>query len=226
MPPSGTSDPLPGRRPAPPSEATPGYPGLTDEDRETLKTIPVAPDDARKEIGGVVAGVIVESIQYDDGRTDNRGTEATVTGNNIVAKACDEAIASSRIADIIEHIGGASKSGEGKGYMTEKTIATQDRKRRADYSMGVEDDPEKKFPSGHINTASTRADGTLTGREQSAYDAMKRAVEKLDPELVQTIPKFKEGDDPEEYAKKARGACDKVVGALEKLILDSKRPQI
>jgi len=224
-PPSGTSDPLPGRMPAPPAEKQAGLPELTDEDRTILKNIPVIPDDARKEIGGVVAGIIVESIQYDDGRTDNRGTEATVTGNNIVAKACDEAIADSRIPDIIEHTGGASKGGEGESYMTEKTIKTPDRNRRPDYSMGVGDDSEKKYPSGHINTASTRADGTLTGREQRAYDAMKRAVEKLDPELVQTIPKFKEGDDPEEYAKKARAACNKVVGALEKLILDSKRLQ-
>jgi hypothetical protein len=225
VPQSGTSDPLPGRTPAPPSEKLPGFPELTDDDRTTLKNIPVIPDDARHEIGGVVAGVIVESIQYDDGRTDNRGTEATVTGNNIVAKACDEAIANSRIADIIEHTGGASKGGDGGSYVTEKTIETPDRNRRADYSMGVGDDPEKKYPSGHINTASTRADGTLTGREQRAYDAIKRAAEKLDPELVQTIPKFKEGDDPEKYAKKARMACDKVVGALEKLILDSKRQQ-
>ena len=57
--------------------------------------------------------MIVESIQYDDGRTENRGTDATVTGNNIVAKACDEAIANSRIADIIERTGGASKGGDG-----------------------------------------------------------------------------------------------------------------
>lgn len=225
VPPSGTTDPLPGRTPAPPAEKQPGYPELTEEDRTILKNIPVIPDDARKEIGGVVAGVIVESIQYDDGRTDNRGTEPTVTGNNIVAKACDEAIADSRIADIIEHTGGASHGGAGRNYMPEKTVETPDRNRRPDYSMGLSKDPEGEFPSGHINTATTRANGTLTGREQRAYDAIKRAVEKLDPELVQTIPKFKEGDDPEEYAKKARAACDKVVGALEKLILDSKRPQ-
>ena len=224
VPPSGTSVPLPGRTPAPPTEQRPGFPELTDDDRTTLENIPVIPDDARKEIGGVVAGVIVESIQYDDGRTDNRGTEATVTGNNIVAKACDEAIANSRIADIIDHTGGASQGGAGKSYMTEKMVETLDRNRRPDYSMGVNKELEGEFPSGHINTASTRADGTLTGREQRAYDAIKRAAEKLDPELVQTIPKFKEGDDPEEYAKKARAACDKVVGALEKLILDSKRP--
>jgi hypothetical protein len=31
------------------------------------------------------------------------------------------------------------------------------------------------------------------------------------------------GDDPKEYAKIARAACNRVVGALEKLILDANR---
>ncbi len=87
--------------------------------------------------------------------------------------------------------------------------------------MGVEDDGKSKLPSGHINTASTRADGWLTGREHRARDAIAQKLE--DEELIQTIPKYKEGDDPKEYAKIARAACERVVGALEKLMLDANR---
>ncbi len=231
VPPSGTNDPLPGRTPAPPAEQLPGrspappteplpgYPGLTDEDRETLKTIPVAPDDARKEIGGAITGLIVERTY--DNREDKRGTEATLEGNNILARECKAAIDASRLADVVEHIGGASKDGEDQKYMEERTIKTSDGDRRPDYSMGQKDDKELRHPAGHVNTASTRADGSLTGREQRARDTIAKKLE--DEELIQTIPKFREGDDPKEYAKIARAACNRVVGALEKLMLDAKR---
>ena len=76
-------------------------------------------------------------------------------------------------------------------------------------------------PSGHVNTISTRDDGSFTGREQHARDAIAKKLE--DEELIQTIPKYKEGDDPKEYAKIARAACNRVVGALEKLMLDANR---
>jgi hypothetical protein len=231
VPPSGTSDPLPGRTtappteqlpgrsPAPPTEQLPGYPGLTDEDRETLKTIPVIPDAERNEIGGAITGLIVERTY--DNREDKRGTEATLEGNNILARECKAAIDASRLADVVEHIGGASKDGEDQKYMEERTIKTSDGDRRPDYSMGQKDDKELRHPAGHVNTASTRADGSLTGREQRARDTIAKKLE--DEELIQTIPKFREGDDPKEYAKIARAACNRVVGALEKLMLDAKR---
>jgi hypothetical protein len=219
VPPSGTTDPLPGRTPAPLAKQLSGYPGLTDEDRETLKTIPVVPDDVRKEINGTILEAIVER-SYDD-REDRRGTEATLMGNKILAEQCKKAIDDSRLADVIEHIGGASRDGQDKEYMEEKTVETHDGARRPDYSMGRPGSDWAKHPSGHVNTASTRADGSLTGREQHARDALAKGLD--DPELIQTIPKFKEGDDPKEYAKIADAACRRVVGALEKLMLDANR---
>ena len=100
---------------------------------------------------------------------------------------------------------------------------TPDGRRRPDYSMGQKDDKELEYPSGHVNTASTRANGTLSGREQRARDAMAKQLQ--DEDLIQTIPKFKEGDDPKEYAKLARAACERVVGALEKRMLDVNRAE-
>jgi hypothetical protein len=221
VPPSGTSDPLPGRTLAPSATKQPGFPELTDEDRTILENIPVAPDDARNEIGGAIADTIVERTYGN--REDKRGSEATLEGNNILARECKAAIDASRLADMVEHIGGASKDGEDEKYMKEKMVGggSDQRGRFPDYSMGVEGDEKSKLPSGHINTASIRADGTLTGREQRARDAIARKLE--DEELIQTIPKFKDGDDPKEYAKIARAACNRVVGALEKLILDANR---
>jgi hypothetical protein len=106
--------------------------------------------------------------------------------------------------------------------MEERTIKTGGNSRRLpDYSMGQKDDKKLEQPAGHINTASIRADGSLTGREKRARDAIAKELD--DEELIQTIPKFKEGDDPKEYAKIARAACTRVVGALEKLLLDTNR---
>ncbi len=220
VPPSGTSDPLPGRTPAPPAEKQPVFPELTDEDRTILKNIPVIPDDARNEIGGAIADTIVERTYGN--REDKRGTEATLEGNNILARECKAAIDASRLADVVEHIGGASKDGRDQNYMEERTIRTNgDGRRLPDYSMGQKGDRELRHPAGHVNTASTRADGSLTGREQRARDAIAQKLE--DEELIQTIPKFKDGDDPKEYARIARDACNRVVGALEKLMLDANR---
>ena len=144
-------------------------------------------------------------------------------GNNILARECKAAIDASRLADMVEHIGGASRDGKDNEYMKEKMVGGENdqRGRFPDYSMGVKGDEESKLPSGHINTASTRTDGSLTGRERRARDAIAQNLE--DEELIQTIPKYKEGDDPKEYAKIARAACDRVVGALEKLMLDANR---
>ncbi|MCZ8309328.1 MAG: hypothetical protein O9320_00645 [Magnetospirillum sp.] len=221
VPPSGTSDPLPGRSPAPPAEKPRGLPELNDEDRMILENIPVIPDDARKEIGGAIAAMIVERSYAD--REDRRGSEATLEGNNILARECKAAIDASRLADVVEHIGGASRDGEDQKYMKETMVGGEkdQRGRFPDYSMGVKDKEKSMLPSGHINTASTRADGSLSGREQRARDAIAQKLE--DEELIQTIPKFREGDDPKEYAKIARAACDRVVGALEKHILDANR---
>ena len=221
MPPSGAPDPLPGRNPATPTEKLPGFPELTDEDRKTLENIPVIPDDARQEIGGAIADTIVERTYSD--REDKRGSDATLEGNNILARECKAAIDASRLADVLEHIGGASQDGKDQEYKKEKMVGGKkdQRGRFPDYSMGAKGDKGSELPSGHINTASTRADGSLTGREQRARDAIAQRLQ--DKELIQTIPKFKDGDDPKEYAKIARAACDRVVGALEKLILDASR---
>jgi hypothetical protein len=199
--------------------ALPGYSGLTDEDRKTLENIPVTPDDARQEIGGAIADMIVER-SYDD-REDKRGSEATSEGNNILARECKAAIDASHLADVVEHIGGASRDGRDEEYLEERTIDTPDGDRRSDYSMGQPGKEWADYPSGHVNAASTRAGGSLTGREQRARDAIAQKLE--DEELIQTIPKFREGDDPKEYAKTARAACDRVVGALEKHMLDANR---
>jgi hypothetical protein len=112
VPQSGTSDPLPGRTPAPPTEKLPGFPELTDEDRTTLENIPVIPDDARHEIGDAIAGAIVERTYGD--REDKRGSDAIFKCKNILARECKAAIDASRLADMVEHIGGASRDGEDK----------------------------------------------------------------------------------------------------------------
>jgi hypothetical protein len=221
VPPSGTSDPLPGRTTAPPAAKQPGFPELTDEDRTILENIPVAPDDARNEIGGAIADTIVERTYGN--REDKRGSEATLEGNNILARECKAAIDASRLADMVEHIGGASKDGRDEEYVEERTMYTPDGQRRPDYSMGKKDDKELRYPSGHVNTASTQIDGSLTAREQRARDAMAKQLQ--DEDLIQTIPKFKEGDDPKEYAKLARAACERVVSALEKRMLDTNRAE-
>jgi len=97
----------PGYTPAPPIQALPGFPDLTDADREMLKTIPQAPDDVREEINDRIANIVF-NIEYDDGRTDNRGKDSTVDGTNIAAKEFSEALKGSRVADIYKHLGGAS----------------------------------------------------------------------------------------------------------------------
>ncbi len=232
VPPSGTSDPLPGRSPAPPPEqqpgttpaspiqALPGFPDLTDADREVLKTIPQAPDDVRNEINDIITNVVF-NVEYDDGRTDNRGKDATVDGTNIAADQFKEALKGSRVADIYKHVGGASLDGKREAYLPEKTIATPDGARRPDITVGVEGDVVGKYPSGHINTASTRADGALTGREQRAIEAIQDAVK--DRGLAEAIPKLEEGGDRAEYAKVARSAADRIVRTIEKIVLDSMR---
>jgi hypothetical protein len=144
-------------------------------------------------------------------------------GNNILARECKAAIDASRLADMVEHIGGASKDGRDEEYVEERTMYTPDGQRRPDYSMGKKDDKELRYPSGHVNTASTQIDGSLTAREQRARDAMAKQLQ--DEDLIQTIPKFKEGDDPKEYAKLARAACERVVSALEKRMLDTNRAE-
>ncbi|MFN7193147.1 MAG: hypothetical protein ACK5U4_17075 [Rhodospirillales bacterium] len=228
--PSGTSDPLPGRPPAPPSEklqgttpappiqALPGFPDLTDADREMLKTIPQAPDDVRAEINDLITNVVF-NVEYDDRRTDNRGKDSTVDGTNIAAKEFSEALKASRVADIYKHLGGASIDGKREAYLPEKEIETPDGARRPDITMGVEDDKVGKYPKGHINTASTRADGTLTSREQRAIEAIQNAVR--DRGLAEAIPKLEEGGDRAEYAKIARAASDRIVRTIEKSVLDS-----
>jgi hypothetical protein len=129
--------------------------------------------------------------------------------------------------DLAETVGlgrmnGASRDGRGQEYVEERTIKTDGNGRRLpDYSMGQPGPNWADYPSGHVNTSSTRADGSLTGREQRARDAIAQTLE--DEELIQTIPKFREGDDPKEYAKIARAACERVVGGLEKHMLDANR---
>ncbi len=230
VPPSGTSDPLPGRTPAPPSEkqpgttlappiqALPGFPDLTDADREMLKTIPQAPDDARAEINDLITNVVF-NIEYGDGRTDNRGKDSTVDGTNIAAKEFSEALKDSRVADIYKHLGGASLDGKREDDLPEKEIKTPDGTRRPDITVGVESDKVGKYPAGHLNTASTRVDGTLTGREQRAIEAIQNAVR--DRGLAEAIPKLEEGGDRAEYAKIARAASDRIVRTIEKIVLDS-----
>jgi hypothetical protein len=125
----------------------------------------------------------------------------------------------SRVADIYKHLGGASLDGKREAYLSEKTIETPDGARRPDITVGVEDDNIGKYPTGHLNTASTRADGTFTGREQRAIEAIQNAVR--DRGLAEAIPKLEEGGDRAEYAKIARAASDRIVRTIEKIVLDS-----
>jgi hypothetical protein len=208
----------PGTTPAPPIQALPGFPDLTDADREMLKTIPQAPDDARDAINGLITNVVF-NLDYHGGRTDHRGTRWTLEGNNIAAKQFKEALKASRVADIYTHVAGASLNGELKDYLPEKEIQTPDGARRPDITVGVEDDEYGKFPTGHLNTASTRADGTLTGREQRAIEAIQNAVR--DRGLAEAIPKLEEDGDRAEYAKIARAASDRIVRTIEKIVLDT-----
>jgi len=180
----------------------------------TLENIPAVLPEVREEINGTLAQHIVER-SYGDGSEDRRGSEATLLGNKILAEQCKAALDASNIAGIVEHVGGASKDGKDGEYRKELTVETKDGNRRPDYTMQDTSTPDGS--SGHVNTASTRVDGSLTGREQRARDAIAGEV---GDELIQTIPKYREGDDPVEYAKTARAACDKVVGALEKLLLE------
>ena len=207
----------PGYTPAPPIQALPGFPDLTDADREMLKIIPQAPDDVRDEINGLITNVVF-NLDYDD-RTDHRGNHATIDGTNIAAKEFTEALKASRVADIYKHLGGASLDGKREAYLSEKTIETPDGARRPDITVGVEDDNIGKYPTGHLNTASTRADGTFTGREQRAIEAIQNAVR--DRGLAEAIPKLEEGGDRAEYAKIARAASDRIVRTIEKIVLDS-----
>jgi|GEM_PF-2955386 len=217
-PPLMPQDPIPplsGRQPAEPGPTAFPGPRLTDQERATkLEHIPVLPQEQRDAVAEKLGATIVE-MQYGD-RPDNRGTGATLEGNNIVARECKASIGASRLADILEHKGGASLDGEKIDYRAETEIDVGDgRRRRSDYAMGPENsrDPDKY---SHINTASQHADGSLTGREQRAYDDI---AKKLGEDFVKTVPKFKAGDDPEAYAKQVRAVCDELVRAQEDRLL-------
>ena len=166
--------------------------------------------------GAKLTGEIVAALPDDATRRSFLGTEATLEGNNIVARECKASISASRLADILEHKGGASQDGLKNDYMTETRINLDDGRRRySDYSMGPRNS-DNPHEYSHINTASQRADGSLTGREQRPYDDI---AKKLGEDFVKTVPKFKEGDDPEAYAKTVRAACDELVRAQEDRLL-------
>ncbi len=158
---------------------------------------------------------VLPAIIYEDGEQDNRGTDETVTGNNLIARACTKRAGMSPLAGLIKHAGGASRDGEGKEYLEEKTISTKDVSespfRRSDIAYTLEKDGNV-ISETHINSATTHADGSLVTREiKPIRDMAKKVGEKF----VRAMRKFKKGEDEQEYFDEAFKVCDEAMTAIE-----------
>ncbi|MBL8834111.1 MAG: peptidoglycan-binding protein [Rhodospirillales bacterium] len=196
-----------------------GNPTLEPAKPIVLPNIPPATEEQQKIFDGAF-GKAVDSvfpqIVYEDGRVDNRGTDATITGNNEIAKACKARAGVSPLAGLIKHIGGASKDGDGKQYLEEKTIKTGEVSdspfRRSDIAYGIEKDGNLVVET-HINSATTRADGSLITREVTP---IKDIARKLGEKVIRSIRKFKDGDDKDEYYNEAYKICDEAMTEMEK----------
>jgi peptidoglycan hydrolase-like protein with peptidoglycan-binding domain len=160
-------------------------------------------------------GQLLPAIIYADGEQDNRGTDETVTGNNLIARACTKRAEMSPLAGLIKHRGGASRDGEGKEYLEEKTISTKDVSespfRRSDIAYTLEKDGNV-ISETHINSATTHADGSLVTREIKQIKDMAKAVGE---KFIRAMRKFKKGDDEQEYFDEAFKVCDEAMTAVE-----------
>lgn len=154
-------------------------------------------------------------------RDDNRGSAETVRTNNIVAEECRKVFDEQKpeIAKALDHIGGANKYGKPDTEADEKYLKEKEIKddkigvhNRADYTIQFGGD---EGPAGHINTVTTRSDGTtLITRERRAVEQIARSVGE---ELIRTIPKLRKNytpDDEERTRSQARKACQDLVKAL------------
>jgi hypothetical protein len=206
-PPALVDVPIQAGGPAPePAKPTvlPNIPPPTKEQRETFT------GEFGKEFGQLLPAII-----YADGEQDNRGTDETVTGNNLIARACTKRAEMSPLAGLIKHRGGASRDGEGKEYLEEKTISTKDVSespfRRSDIAYTLEKDGNV-ISETHINSATTHADGSLVTREIKQIKDMAKAVGE---KFIRAMRKFKKGDDEQEYFDEAFKVCDEAMTAVE-----------
>jgi hypothetical protein len=206
-PPALVDVPIQAGGPAPESAkptVLPNIPPPTKEQRETFT------GEFGKEFGQLLPAII-----YADGEQDNRGTDETVTGNNLIARACTKRAEMSPLAGLIKHRGGASRDGEGKEYLEEKTISTKDVSespfRRSDIAYTLEKDGNV-ISETHINSATTHADGSLVTREIKQIKDMAKAVGE---KFIRAMRKFKKGDDEQEYFDEAFKVCDEAMTAVE-----------
>lgn len=185
-----------------------------------LPNIP-PPTDKQKEIFagefGKAFGEILPAIIYADGQQDNRGTDETVTGNNIIARACMKRAGMSPLAGMIEHTNGASKNGEGEKYLKEKTVDTAPSGgdspfRRTDNTFALKDG-KTIIAETHINSATTNADGAPIPRESAQIRDVAKAVGE---KFVRAMRKFRKGDDEQAYYDEAFKVCDEAMTELEK----------
>ncbi len=183
-----------------------------------LPNIPPATKEQQESFSGEFGKAIAQvlpAIIYEDGEQDNRGTDETVTGNNLIAQACTKRAKMSPLAGLIKHRGGASRDGEGKEYMEEKTIRTKDVSespfRRSDIAYTIEKDGNVVSET-HINSATTHADGSLVTREIKPITDMAKAVGE---KFIRAMRKFKKGDDEQEYFDEAFKICDEAMTELE-----------
>jgi hypothetical protein len=182
---------------------------------EPLVNVPEMPDGVREEFIGNVAetfGVFLRKLVYGDGKTENRAGYFGALGTNIQIKACIDDIKEVGAEGKIVHKGGGSLDGGREEYMKETTITGKAGTNRSDDAFGkLEATDPHEF--SHFNTASTRKDGTLTPRE---HNAIERIAKNIGLENISFMRKFREGDDPDEYYREAKGVCRKGLMPLYK----------
>jgi hypothetical protein len=81
--------------------------------------------------------------------------------------------------------------------------------------------PTRAISTSQVPTVQAGTGTELNGREQRARDALDAAFKEHGDGLVETLPKFKYGDDLQEYSKIARAASERIIRTIEKIVLDS-----
>lgn len=165
---------------------------------------------------------------------NRRGNAATQYGNKIVAQECMKV--AHEYSKKIEHIGGATPNGQGGKDLPEKyyrnidTPTGKDGRKGssfADLTFGLMEDGEKKSAEDHkpkrtanINTASEKRPGEYTKWENSSHA---RLAKNIGHGISAMMPKFRFGDDEEEYRKRANDICRKVFEKLIRPVEDNKQ---
>ena len=207
--------PLPGMTPTDPSPTV--LPGrIPPEERATiLQNIPELPQEERDAVVDDLFGPIIVEITYGDDKQDNRGTDATVEGTNVVAEEIMAAVKKSRFPDAFVHKGGASVNGERNTYQKETMVnAESGRRRYPDLTFGDENDADPGN-AGHVNTVTVRKDGSPTGREQAALDDLRKTIK---DGIVEQQPKLTPGENMEAYRLRVRefasGFADRLIDKI------------